>query len=236
MFDWALAHASIGALLHGLVLTVVYALAIEAIVLVGAIPVGLARTSASKPIKVIVNTYIGIFRSTPLLIQLIYIYFALPALGIRFSPAVAGIIGLSLHYIAYIAEVYRSGLQAVPIGQREAAMSLGMPTRALYVKVIFPQAFRMILPTLGNYFVSLLKDTSLLSAITVTELLFTGQLIAARTYDYYTLYTMVFVVYLVLGVTASVGVRLLEKRLTRKRLAARPVRVSKESATVGALS
>ena len=151
-----------------------------------------------------------------MLIQLVYIYFALPGMGIRLSPVVAGVIGRSLHYTAYIAEVYRTGIQAVPKGQLEAARSLGMSTWMTNRVVILPQAFRIIVPTLGNYFVSLLKDTSLVSVITVTELLFSGQLIAARTYDYFTLYTMVFVGYLIIGLLAIWAVRRIERRVSRQ--------------------
>jgi polar amino acid transport system permease protein len=146
------------------------------------------------------------------LIQLIYIYYALPIFGIRLSPFTAGLVGLSLHYIPFIAEVYRSGIQAIPQGQRDAAQALGLSRWVINRKVIFPQAFRIVIPSLGNFFVSLVKDTSLLSVLTVTELVFSGELIAARTYDYFTEYTLVFIFYLVLGSVAIWLVQLVERR------------------------
>lgn len=216
MFDWQLAKESLGALLQGMRLTIIFALVVEVIVLGLSIPVVLGRLSSLRWIRLLVGSYIGVFRATPLLIQLVYIYFALPGLGIRLDPVPAGVLGLSLHYTAYITEVYRTGIQAVPRGQLEAASSLGMSAWTTNRVVIFPQAFRIIVPTLGNYFVSLLKDTSLVSVITVTELLFSGQLIAARTYDYYTLYTMVFVGYLIIGLLAIWAVKRIERRVSRQ--------------------
>jgi His/Glu/Gln/Arg/opine family amino acid ABC transporter permease subunit len=186
---------------------------VMAISLVVAVPVALARMSRYRLIRWPVTVYVNIFRATPLLIQLIYIYYALPAFGIRLSPFTAGFIGLSLHYIPFIAEVYRSGIQAIPRGQRDAAQALGLNRWLTNWKIIFPQAFRIVVPSLGNYFVSLVKDTSLLSVLTVTELVFAGELIAARTYDYFTEYTLVFVFYLVLGSLSILAVQYVERRV-----------------------
>jgi len=180
--------------------------------LIGAIPVARARLSNYRVIRWAVMVYVNVFRATPLLIQLIYIYYALPIFGIRLSPFTAGLVGLSLHYIPFIAEVYRSGIQAIPQGQRDAAQALGLSRWLINRKVIFPQAFRIVIPSLGNFFVSLVKDTSLLSVLTVTVLVFSGELIAARTYDYFTEYTLVFVFYLVLGSVAIWLVQLVERR------------------------
>jgi len=210
MFDWQLAQESIQPLLLGARLTVLFTLIVMCISLIAAIPVVLARLSQNRVLRWLATAYIGIFRATPLLIQLIYIYYALPGFGIRLSPFTAGLVGLSLHYTPFITEVYRSGIQAVPKGQRDAAKAIGMSNWTINRKIIFPQAFRMVIPTLGNYFISLFKDTSLLSVLTVTELLFAGELIAARTYDYFTEYTMVFFYYLVVGTLAILGVNWLE--------------------------
>ena len=199
IFDWQLARDSLVPLLLGTQITVEFTILAMVISLIGAIPVALARLSRRRLIRWMITIYVNVFRATPLLIQLIYIYYALPVFGIRLSPFAAGLAGLSLHYIPFIAEVYRSGIQAVPQGQRDAAQALGLSGWLTNRKVIFPQAFRIVIPSLGNFFVSLVKDTSLLSVLTVTELVFSGEIIAARTYDYFTEYTLVFVFYLVLG-------------------------------------
>jgi His/Glu/Gln/Arg/opine family amino acid ABC transporter permease subunit len=211
-FDWQLARESLVPLLLGTEITVLFTILVMIISLIGAIPVALARLSNYRLIRWAVTVYVNVFRATPLLIQLIYIYYALPIFGIRLSPFTAGLVGLSLHYIPFIAEVYRSGIQAIPQGQRDAAQALGLSRWVINRKVIFPQAFRIVIPSLGNFFVSLVKDTSLLSVLTVTELVFSGELIAARTYDYFTEYTLVFVFYLVLGSVAIWLVQLVERR------------------------
>jgi polar amino acid transport system permease protein len=211
-FDWQLARESLVPLLLGTEITVLFTILVMIISLIGAIPVALARLSNYRLIRWAVTVYVNVFRATPLLIQLIYIYYALPIFGIRLSPFTAGLVGLSLHYIPFIAEVYRSGIQAIPQGQRDAAQALGLSRWLINRKVIFPQAFRIVIPSLGNFFVSLVKDTSLLSVLTVTELVFSGELIAARTYDYFTEYTLVFIFYLVLGSVAIWLVQLVERR------------------------
>lgn len=223
-FDWQLAQDSVVPLLLGVRITVLFTIMVMFISLVAAVPVALARLSKYRLIRWVAMIYVNVFRATPLLIQLIYIYYALPAFGIRLSPFVAGLVGLSLHYIPFIAEVYRSGIQAIPKGQRDAAQALGLSRWMINRKVIFPQAFKIVIPALGNYFVSLVKDTSLLSVLTVTELVFAGELIAARTYDYFTEYTLVFIFYLALGSLAILAVQLVERRtagLPSKKLSAR---------------
>lgn len=216
MFDVELARESVGPLLEGLRFTVQYTFVVMAICLVAAIPVAWGRLSSSRLVRWAVGTYVQVFRATPLLIQLVYIYFALPAFGVTLSPAVAGVVGLSLHYTAYIAEVYRGAILAVPVGQSEAGQALGMSKRTVNQRIVFPQAFRSVIPTLGNYWVSLFKDTSLLSIITVQELLFSGQIIAGRTFDYFTLYTLIFAIYLIVGLAAIAAVRWLERRAAQR--------------------
>lgn len=216
MFDWSLAADSLPTLLHGLLLTVEYTFIVILISLVAGVPVAWGRLSQSRATRMLVGAYVEVFRATPLLIQLVYIYFALPAIGIKLDPPVAAVIGLSLHYTAFIAEVYRGAIEAVPRGQRDAAHALGMRQWDVDVRVVLPQAVRSVIPALGNYFVSLFKDTSLLSVITVQELLFAGQLISARTYDYFTIYTVVFAIYLVIGLIAIWMVRQVERRAARR--------------------
>jgi len=211
LFDPSLARESIGPLLGGLLLTVELTFIVIVLSLVLGILVALARLSHIAVLRILVGAYVEIIRSTPLLLQLIYIYFVLPYMGVQLNPFIAGIVGLTVNYAAYMSEVYRSGIQAIPRGQIDAAAALGMRSSLAMRRIILPQAIRIVIPSLGNYFVSLFKDTSLTSALTIQELLFSGQIIAARTYNYFTIYTLVFLLYLAVGYPATQLVRYLER-------------------------
>ncbi|GAC1436536.1 MAG: ectoine/hydroxyectoine ABC transporter permease subunit EhuD [Chloroflexota bacterium] len=206
----ALALDSLGTLLGGLVLTIVMTLIVITLSLILGVFVALGRLSRLAPLRFVVGIYVEVIRSTPLLLQLVYIYVVLPYVGVRLDPFVAGIVGLTVNYAAYMSEVYRSGIQAIPRGQLDAAAALGMRPSLAMRRIVLPQAVRIVIPVLGNYFVSLFKDTSLTSALTIQELLFSGQIIAARTYNYFTIYTMVFVLYLLVGYPAGQLARYLE--------------------------
>ncbi len=210
LFDPALAQDSFSTLLAGLMITITLTLIVITLSLVLGVFVALGRLSPIRPLRIAVTAYVEVMRSTPLLLQLIYIYFVLPYVGIRLDPFVAGVVGLTINYTAYMSEVYRSGIQAIPRGQLDAAAALGMRSSLAMRRIVLPQAIRIVIPVLGNYFVSLFKDTSLTSALTIQELLFSGQIIAARTYNYFTIYTMVFVMYLAVGYPAGLLVRYLE--------------------------
>jgi His/Glu/Gln/Arg/opine family amino acid ABC transporter permease subunit len=213
--NWSLMQESLPAVLQGLKITILLTVIVMAISLVAGIVVALARLSRFRLLRAIVHAYVELFRSTPLLVQLVYIYFALPLIGIRFPAFVAAVVALSLHYTAFMSEVYRAGIEGIPKGQTDAATALGMSKRKMYTVVVLPQATRAVLPVLGNYLIQLFKDTSLASVITLQELLFAGQIIAARTFDYFTIYTLVFVVYFLIGYPAILGVRWLERKVAR---------------------
>jgi ectoine/hydroxyectoine ABC transporter permease protein EhuD len=210
-FDWALARAAWPALVEGLKITVELTFIVIAISLVMGIFVALGRLSHHRVLSVVVGFYVDFMRATPLLLQLIYIYFVLPTVGIQLDPFVAAVVGLSLNYSAYLSEVYRSGIQAIPRGQLDAAAALGMRPSLTMRRIVLPQAIRIVIPTLGNYFVALFKDTSLASFLTLQELLFSGQIIISRTYDYFTIYTMVIFLYFLVGYPSLLLVRYLEK-------------------------
>ena len=210
-------------LLLGLLVTVGLTIACGITSLIVGIFVALARMSRFRLLRLVVSGYVQLMRSTPLLIQLIYIYFALPFIGIRLDPFVAAYVALTLNVSAYLAEVYRSGIEAVPRGQRDAAAALGMRPGVIMARIILPQGIRIVIPALGNYMVSLFKDTSLAAVITVQELLFRGQIFAARTYDYFTIYTLVFVLYFAVGYPAIRLVMLLEKKVKRGYAQRRPL-------------
>ncbi|PZQ83788.1 MAG: amino acid ABC transporter permease [Ancylobacter novellus] len=196
--------------LQGLAVTTFLTLVVILLAGVLAVPLALARMSARRWIRWPADFYVEFIRATPLILQLIYIYYVLPSAGIRLEPVTAAIIGLTVNYSAFMSEVYRSGIQAVPKSQYEAAQSLGLSPTITFVKIIFPQAFRTVLPALGNYLIALFKDTALASVVTVQELMFSGQIVAARNYQYFTVYTVTAILYFSVGFPAALLVRRLE--------------------------
>lgn len=151
-------------------------------------------------------------RSTPLLIQLYFLYYVLPEYGISASPLAIGILALGLHYSCYTAEVYRAGIEAVPAGQWEAARALNLPGGVTWLRVILPQALPPTLPMLGNYLIAMFKDTPLLAAITVMEMLQAAKLIGAESFRYLEPLTITGAVFLIVSLAASHFIRRLELR------------------------
>jgi polar amino acid transport system permease protein len=154
-------------------------------------------------------------RSTPLLVQMYFLFYVLPLTGAQMSPLTTGIVALGLHYAAYCAEVYRAGIEAVPRGQWEAATALNMSRWRTAIGVVLPQAIPPVVPALGNYLVAMFKDTPLLSAITVVELLQQSKMIGSATFRYTEPLTLVGLLFLALSLVAAWGVRGLEARLQR---------------------
>lgn len=156
-------------------------------------------------------------RSTPLLIQLYFLYYVLPEYGVSMSPLAIGILALGLHYSCYTAEVYRAGVEAVPRGQWEAARALNLSTSTTWIRIILPQAVAPTLPVFGNYFIAMFKDTPLLAAITVMEMLQTAKLVGAEYFRYLEPLTITGAIFLVVSLAASYGIRLLEARHVARR-------------------
>ncbi|MBL8583215.1 MAG: amino acid ABC transporter permease [Rhizobiaceae bacterium] len=208
--------------LRGLGITVLLTLSTMVLATVLAIPVALARMSEYRLIRWPANVFVEFMRATPLILQLIYIYYVLPTAGIKLDPITAAITGLTLHYGAYLSEVFRGGIQSIPKGQTEAAFALGLSYWLAFRKVVLPQAFRAVLPTLGNYLISLFKDTSLASVVTVQELMFSGQIIAARNFQYFTVYTVTAILYFSVCYPSGQVVRKLEDRMRRGWVSTRP--------------
>jgi polar amino acid transport system permease protein len=213
LFNFGEAVQYVPDLLRAAVVSVELTLLIMALSLVLGLVVALARMTRIRALRAISSLYVEVIRGTPALLQLIYIYYVLPAFGIRFPAFTAGVIGLTINYAAYLSEVYRAGIQAVGKGQLEAAQALGMSRSLTMRLVILPQAFRIILPPLGNFFISLFKDTALVSTITVRELLYEGQLLSISTFQYFSILTIVGAIYLALCYPSSLAVRQLEDRL-----------------------
>ena len=179
--------------------------------------VGIARISNVKLLRWLAAIYIDFLRGTPLLVQIFLIYFALPViLEQRVDPFIAAITACGINSGAYIAEIFRAGIQAIDEGQMEAGRSLGMTWVHTMRYIIVPQAFKNIVPPLGNEFIALLKDSSLVSVIGFEELTRRGQLIIARTYGSLEIWISVALIYLVMTLTISRLVAYLEKRLDTK--------------------
>ncbi|MGW0332149.1 ectoine/hydroxyectoine ABC transporter permease subunit EhuD [Streptomyces sp. NPDC003011] len=175
----------------------------------------MALRSPSRWVTWPVGALVEFVRNTPLLVQLFFLFFVLPSWGLAFGALTTGVIGLGLHYSTYTAEVYRAGIDAVPKGQWEAATALSLPRGRTWLSVILPQAFRRVVPALGNYVIAMFKDTPMLSAITVADMLFEANSIGATTFDYMEPITVVGVLFIVISYPTSVLLRVLERRLVR---------------------
>lgn len=183
-----------------------------------AIPIGiltgLGKLSRNRGINLFSSTYIEIIRGIPLLMQLFYIYYALGPI-LQVSPIVSAVIALSFCYGAYIGEVVRAGILAVPKGQTEAARSLGFNRFQTLYLVVLPQAMRTILPPIGNECIAMLKDTSLVSIIAVADLLRRGREFASQTFAYFETYTIIALVYLLITLLLSKAVSYFEGGLSK---------------------
>lgn len=215
IFDVDFALEILPVLGRGLVVTVQATLGGMALALVLGLAAALARRSSRRWLSWPIGLAIEFIRSTPLLVQLYFLFYVLPAAGVSFAALTTGIIALGVHYAAYCSEVYRAGLESVPRGQWEAATALNMTRMQTYGRVILPQALPPIVPALGNYLVAMFKDTPLLSAITVLELLQRAKLIGAETFRYVEPLTLVGLLFLAVSLVAAAGIRALEARLPR---------------------
>jgi polar amino acid transport system permease protein len=210
-----LAHAAefLPVLLQGAVVTVeVTVLSFALSSLIGLV-LALAKVSHFKPVSAAAATLVNVIRGLPIIVQLFYIYFVLPEFGIQLSAFQAGVIGLGIAYSAYQAENFRAGIEAVDHGQLEAAQAIGMRMPLVMRRVILPQAFRIALPPYANTLVMMLKDSSLVSTITVAEMTRAGQLIASSTFQNMTVYTLVALLYLAMSLPLVWILRRLEHRL-----------------------
>lgn len=177
----------------------------------------LLKLSSNRILFWIGTFYVWIIRSTPLLVQLFLIYFGLPQLGIDLGPFMSGVLALAVNTGAYNAETIRGGIISVPSGQMEAARSLGMGPALAMRRIILPQAIRMAIPALGNNFVILIKDTSLVSTITLVELTLTAQRLIGSTYKPFEMYLMAAFLYAVLTTATSFLLGKLENRIAVER-------------------
>ncbi len=192
-----------------------------AIALVLGLVLALLRRSRLRPVAWITAIFIEFIRDTPLLIQLFFLYYVLPIYGIVLPAFLTGALALGVQYSAYTSEVYRGGLDAVARGQWEAAVALNLTRWQTYRDVVIPQAIPRILPAMGNYLVSMLKDTPVLSVVTVLDMLGLANMIGDRTFEYLVPLSMVGLIFLILTLLCSAGLHALERALPKRGIALR---------------
>ena len=200
-------------LLNAALLTLVVSVAAMLVAIGFGLLLVICRLFAPLPVRWFATSYIEVIRGTPLLIQLLFIFYGLPKVGLQLSPFVASVLGLGLNYAASEAENYRAGLHSVPEGQWQAARALGLTQSKTLRLVIIPQAIRLVLPPLTNDFIALLKDSSLVSALTLLELTGAYNRLATQTFDYFGTGLLVAAIYLLIGLPFVRIARLLEKRI-----------------------
>jgi glutamine transport system permease protein len=212
-FRWGSLIPYLGMFGNGLVVTFEVSIAAELVGIVVGLAAGLARLSHLTVVRSIAITYIDFFRGVPLLVTLVWLYYGVALLfGINISAFLAGVSGLGITLGAYLAEVFRAGVQAIPRGQSEAAFTLGMTRWQIMHHVVLPQALRIVLPPLANSFIGMLKDSSLVAILSVTDLMRVGMIVAADTFRSFEAYTFVAVVYYLVTLVTARLVTQIEKR------------------------
>ncbi len=216
-FNWSLILDNLPLLLQGALVTVkITTMSVGCGFFIGML-VALANLSNLKIVRLLARCYVDIIRGTPLLVQIVLIYFALPMIiGSRIDPFVAAVTACSINSGAYVSEIFRAGIQSIDKGQMEAGRSLGLSWAQTMRYIIMPQAFKAIIPPLGNEFIAMLKDSSLVSVIGFEELTRRGQLIIAKTYASFEIWGTVAVIYLIMTVSISQLVAYLERRYNIK--------------------
>jgi His/Glu/Gln/Arg/opine family amino acid ABC transporter permease subunit len=206
IWDWA------PLLLQGLGVTVLFTVGALALGLVLGLVVAVLGLSRYAVLRGAARVYVDFIRGTPLLLQLFILYYGLPAAGVRMSAPMAGILGLGINAGAYLAEIFRAGIEAVPRPHVQAARSLGMSSRQTLVRIELPQAVALVLPPMANEMISLVKSTSLISTISISELLRSGQIAVSITFAPLEIYFVVALLYLGVNLALSGLVRTLERR------------------------
>jgi len=184
-----------------------------AIALILGLVLALAQRTKWHSITLVVRECVEFIRSTPLVLQVFFVFYVAPQFGINLSPWTSGLAAIGLHYSAYLSEVYRSGIDAVPRGQWEACRALNLPLRRTYLRIILPQALIPAVPGMGNYLVGIFKDTPILSVIGVAELMQMANTVGSENYRFLEPFTLVGIIFLFISLPAAGLVKLLERRL-----------------------
>ena len=211
-WDWDFVRQILPTLIQGVKITILATLLGSVLAAIVGLGIALARRSPNKALSRTVGWAAEFIRGTPLLVQLYFIFYVLPDIGILLPPLVAGVIGLGLHYGTYTAEVYRAGIDNVPRGQWEAAKACNLSATQTWTHIIIPQAIPPMIPALANYFIAMFKETPLLSAITVLELMNQAKSVANTCYRYIEPITLVGAFFLAISLCSVVLLRWLERR------------------------
>jgi His/Glu/Gln/Arg/opine family amino acid ABC transporter permease subunit len=213
-FDWTVVWDNVGILLRALLITFKISILAEILSLVIGLAIAIIRIQKQPILRWLAIGFIDVFRAVPLLVLLIWLYYGVTILtGLDFSALQAGVLGLGLLYGANLAEVFRAGLEAVPAGQREAALTLGLSRRQAMQSVVLPQATRIVIPPLGNYWIGVLKDSTLVSILGIQEIMRTAQNTVLENFRPFEIYTTVAVIYVILVLIFSRIIAVLERRL-----------------------
>lgn len=216
-FRWDVIGQNFDFLMSGLQMTLVISALTLVLAMVGGLIIALLDMSKFWPTRILGLAFGEIIRNTPILVQLLWVYYVLPmVLGINITAFIAIVIGLAVYSSAFIAEVYRAGIQAVPIGHREAAQVLGLTPRQTFVRIVLPQALRMTLPPLAANFVQLIKYSSLGAVISVSEITRRGMELSASIFRPLEVFTFIAVVYFLICWPLAMGIRLWERRLSSR--------------------
>ncbi|TMN21811.1 amino acid ABC transporter permease [Lentibacillus cibarius] len=199
-------------LFEGAAITIQLTIIAFIIALIFGLIAAFGRLSSNLFINKIFGFYISALRGTPFFVQLLFIYFGLPDLGLELTAFQAAVIGLALNQSAYLAEIYRAGIQAIPKGQIEAAKAIGMNSFDTMRRIVLPQAIKNELPSIGNIAILCLKNSSIAAVITVGEIMYQGQILASTTFRHLEVFTLVGIIYWVLHYPLSLLVDYLEKR------------------------
>jgi polar amino acid transport system permease protein len=215
MWNWAYTFEILPALLRAAVVTIEatflgFALAATLGLVLALVRLAIPRTAW------LISVAVELIRSTPLLIQIFFIYFVFPSFGVVLDAFTAGVLAIGVHYAAYCSEVYRAGFDNVHRGQWEAAVALNLNSWTTFRDIIIPQAIPPVIPALGNYLVALFKETPLLSAIAVLELMQTAKIIGSETFRYTEPITLVGLFFLVMSLISAAGIRFVERLINRR--------------------
>ena len=214
--DFSVVLTKVPILLEGCVVTLQISFFALLLGMIFGIAGALCRISSNRALNSIAFMYVWVIRGTPVMVQLFILYFGLPQLGIKLPSMVAGVLGLAINTGAYVTEIIRAGIQAVDKGQMEAALSVGMSFRQAMVRIIGPQATKICIPPLVNQFIMTLKNSSIASLVTITELFRTGEQIIYTTFRSFEVYTAVAVLYLIMNSVFMVIADRLERKMARQ--------------------
>ena len=215
-WNWEFTWAILPRLLWATVNTLLASGIGYAIAVVLGLVFALALRTGWKPLTLPLREFIEFIRSTPLVLQIFFVFYVGPQFGVRLSPWVSGMIAIGLHYACYLSEVYRAGIESVPRGQWEAARAINLSTRDTYMRIVVPQALPPSIAGMGNYLVGIFKDTPMLSVIGVAELMHTANAIGSETYRFLEPYTLVGLIFLMLSLPTAGLMRLFERWVRRK--------------------